>query len=231
MGKRGPKKGVNYNPNGLTNEVKIMLHRRKYPNATWTETARLIHPDSEAYSYCEFKNNKVKPAKRSYRKFITAFPRLGRAKTKEWEKLINGGRIAESLWTFSHEDKEHILITFKNSDRGYVFPKNELKDKWHDVILFLREGTIACWMVDNFASERALSRAWQKWRLGEKTREQILELRGDDHLHIVSILNETSEKDIAYLVTGKEMFEQLNQRERDGIEMILASTEKDKNKP
>ncbi|MEL4279167.1 MULTISPECIES: hypothetical protein [Shewanella] len=226
MGKRGPKKGICYKKNGIIDEVKIAIHRRNYPNATWTDTTRLIHPNSEAYSYCEFKNNKVKPVKRSFDKFKDVFSKLGLAKAKEWEKLINGGRITEPLWSFSREDKENFRISLKNSSNYCVFPNDEFKDKWNDVSSFLRDGLVVDWMSENFENKVELLKIWKIWKLEEETREEILELRGGEHLHVVSIRSGDAE-----LVTGAEMFEQLNQRQHDGIEMILASIEKDKNKP
>jgi hypothetical protein len=134
----GRKRELAIHKNGTTDEVKIVLHRHNYPNATWTDTTKLIHNNSEKLIYSEFKDRKIKPVKRSYKKFENVFSNLGLAKAKEWEKLINGVRITNAFWQCFPEGKEQFRITFNNSGWCYVFPKNDLVAKWNDMSNFCR---------------------------------------------------------------------------------------------
>lgn len=70
---------------------------------------------------------------------------------------------------------------------------------------FLQEGTIAGWMIDNANfNEKVLLDALKKWKYAEKIRKEILNLRGDEHLSVVSIGSDKAE-----LATKKQIFKNL----------------------
>mgnify|MGYP003624404861 CR=1 FL=1 len=227
MGKRGPQKGVTYKKCSLLNEVKVVLHRRQLPKPSWDDTVLSVYKELAHEDELDRRDRQVRVLSRRLKSFENVLSEQGVVKAKELEKLINGGRITGPLWKFSHKDKEQFCITFRNSDWSYVFPKSEFEVKWLEACNFLRTGTVADWMVENAnLTEAGLSEVWKELRGDEEIRVEILKLRGNEHLHVVSILKESAE-----LVTGKEMFEHLNQREQYAIEMIMSSMGKDKSNP
>lgn len=229
MGKRGPKKGVPYSKDSLLYEVRIMLYRRNNPQASWADTTRFVHKDLVGKRRIDFKDNQLKEVKRRYKKFEKVFYELQPAIAKMWEKVCNGGQITEQVWKILPllDGKDHFRIVFKKSDWWYVFPYVDLERKINDIRCFYQDGAIAGWMTENDnIDEGKLLLARKKWDQEELMREELLALRGEEHLVIVAISKETAE-----LATKDEVFELLNERERDAIEMITASMNKDKSNP
>ncbi|MGL4712712.1 MAG: hypothetical protein ACRCWP_09185 [Shewanella sp.] len=225
MGKRGPKKGVFYSSNGASSLVKMVLYRRKHPNTIWVDTVRFVYPESHEMDPVDLKDSKIRSARRDIRKFERVFTELTTTKAKEWERLINGRPISKPLWSIAKAGDGQFCVICYGTDTKNQYPQAELGHKWADIVSFLKGVAIADWMLDFGLTSEELTRARDRKVREAKTAQDILDLRGDDHLHIVSILGEGAE-----LVTKAQMFEQLEIAEQTGIAAMMAAIEKDKTK-
>lgn len=222
MGKRGPKKGAAYSSDG----VKMVLYRRKHPNAIWADTVRFVYPESHEMDPLDLKDIKIRSARRKFKNFENVFTEQSIANARKWEKFINGAPIRKPLWSIVRKGNGHFCVTYEGKSNKKQYPETEIKNKLDDVLAFWNDGVIAPWMLDGFElDEAALSRAREGKMREVKTSKDILDLRGDEYLHVVSILGEGAE-----LVTQEQMFEQLEIAERTAIAAMVASIEKDKTK-
>jgi hypothetical protein len=76
-------------------------------------------------------------------------------------------------------------------------------------------------MIDNANfNEKVLLDALKKWKYAEKIRKEILNLRGDEHLSVVSIGSDKAE-----LATKKQIFKKLEDQHKQVMESIFAQVD------